>query len=96
MSDTSIYVLILSYVLVFTLDHFTETSHGNEYQFHKESIQVKYSTDITKCASPDATGYYQCVTKAEVIRNTSMIELYSKYKECSTSKVNCNKIVVIS
>jgi len=87
MSNTSIYVWILSYVLVFALDNYFEAKHGNEYQFRRESIEVKYSADITKCTSHTTIEYDRCVTKAEITRNASTIGLYAKYKEGSTSRL---------
>ena len=93
MGYSSIFVLILSYSLVFAVNDYFETKHGNEYEFQKENIEVEYSTDITKCVSHSIIEFDQCVTEAEITRNASTVELYAKYKECSISKGVCPKIV---
>jgi hypothetical protein len=91
MSDTSILALIMNCVLVFTLGDYFETKHGSEYQHRKENVEVEYYSEISKCESHSSFVYDQCATEAEITRNASMVELYVKYKECSSSKKTCLK-----
>jgi hypothetical protein len=89
MNSTSIFALIINCVLVFAISDYSETKHSNEYQRRKENIEVEYYADVTKCESHSSLEYDQCATEAEISRNASMVELYIKYKECSSSKKTC-------
>ena len=96
MDYSSIFVLMVSYTLVFAVNDYFETKHGNEYQVLKENIVAKHNTDITTCGSHSTNEYDQCITEAEITRNASTVELYAKYNECSISKGTCPKIVETS
>ena len=96
MDYSSIFVLMVSYTLVFAVNDYFETKHGNEYQVLKENIVAKHNTDITKCVSHSIIEFDQCVTEAEITRNASTVELYAKYNKCSISKGTCPKIVETS
>jgi len=86
MNSTSIFALIMNCVLVFAISDYSETKHKNEYQRRRENVEVEYNADVTKCEPHSSFGYDQCAKEAQFTRNASMVDLFIKYNECSSSK----------